>query len=70
MGMQDRDYYRKWWADKEREAEAVYLPKKKFTQPVYFENWHPVLTTLATVAICGVTYLVFLLIAHFFHIKT
>lgn len=80
MGMQDRDYYREWWKEKQG-----YVAKPSFRSPVpggeddrgaYLRSaarekspWHPVLTLLATVAICGATYLVLLLIAYIFHIK-
>ncbi|ABD69148.1 hypothetical protein Rfer_1415 [Rhodoferax ferrireducens T118] len=80
MGMQDRDYYREWWKEKQGHVE-----KPSFRSPVSVgeddgaaylrsaarkeSSWHPVLTLLATAAICGATYLVLLLIAHFLHIK-
>lgn len=71
MGIQDRDWYRDWWKNKENHVEKTRfrLPAKSHSNARNPAQWHPVLTALATVFICGAIYLVFLLIAHFFHIK-
>lgn len=51
MGMQDRDYYREWWAKKLGYVERTPFrlsatPKKKIRE------WHPVLLVLLTAVIC------------------
>ena len=51
MGMQDRDYYREWWAKKDLLEE-----KSSFRVPVVQKQksreWHPVLLVLLTSVIC------------------
>lgn len=61
MGMQDRDYYREWWAKKEGHVERspmrVNLGKppavRQVLRPVnQVSEWHWSLTVLATVVLC------------------
>lgn len=64
MGMQDRDYYREWWAEKEglkkkRNVVGVLQTPKK----PKFAEWHPVLILLMTSAICLVVFFVIKFIA-------
>jgi hypothetical protein len=57
MGFQDRDYYREWWAKKQGFVERsrmrmpLGLPVSRWGEPQR-KGWHPVLTGLATVAVC------------------
>lgn len=53
MGMQDRDYYKEWWAKREGYTEKAKfrLPARGFSSPKS-PDWHWFLQLLLLVAIC------------------
>jgi hypothetical protein len=56
--MQDRDYYREWWAKKTGYVERAKfrLPSGPASQRRKIKNWHPVITVLSTVILCILVY--------------
>jgi hypothetical protein len=74
MGVQDRDWYRDAWREREREADkadkrnrqrlAHWLSQKKSSEPI---EMHWVLSLLLTGAICAVIFGLFKLILWFHH---
>jgi len=58
MGLQDRDYYREWWAKKEGYVEKTPFRMnlgQAFKKRV--RTWHPVLTFLLTFLLCAGVFL-------------
>jgi len=64
MGLQDRDYYREWW--KQRNAPTKRACYRAFVHRVVTPSqWHPVLSVLLFVAICLGVYGALRLISRF-----
>lgn len=79
MGMQDRDYYREWWAEKQgykertkfrlpathkESDESERTPTERITQQKpKVAEWHPVLIAMMTILICLCEYGLFKIIS-------
>lgn len=63
MGMQDRDYYREWWAKKQRFVETA--PFRVSASKKKNRSWHPVLLVLLTAIIFLFVFIVLKAVSRF-----
>lgn len=65
MGMQDRDYYREWWAEKEGYKKPSKLQKVVVKLKPNKAKIHPLLTCLFTAVLCFGVFVLVDLIARY-----